>query len=377
MPIIASSALTFLDTTDHNQLSAYLSSNVSLIQTSTSNGKIYNPDWTVSPYLQIKLHAFFNQTEIDYADTKYQKTWYVQDGSDDRVPIADQGTYRTLVIKKNALGESKSGMLTYICRVKIDEVNFVEAQITYTLVGEAKNVVFSVYAPDGTIFLNQSGTIKLATNKYYGSNEITSGATFQWYKYENTDWVKISGATKDTLTVSGSDVINIASYKCEMIYKSVTYVGVITLQDKSDPYVSEIYTIGGNIFKNGVGGCAVYVIVRANGKEVDPLAGPISETCPYADEDLKENIYWYQIDNNNDKILPKRYGSDGWYVPNETTVVKEVPQDFRYTWSLMDKNGNEAKFNDGSETKTGKVIYISCNDIKEIGTLQCDVSTKD
>jgi hypothetical protein len=254
-------------------------------------------------------------------------------------------------------------MLTYWCRVQLDEVNYVESQIAYTLIGEAKTVIFSVYAPNGSIVLNQSGELLLATNKYYGPNEITSGATFQWYKYQNTDWVEISGATGDTLTVKGSDILNIESYKCVMRYNSVEYIGVITVQDKSDPYISEIYTIGGNIFKNGIGGSAVYVLVRSNGQEVDELAGPISATAPSSPV---TGGYWYQIDNNNDRIIKKRYNGSAWGTSN-------IPQDLTYTWSLMDKDGNETTFHDGSETKTGKVIYLSCSDIQDTGTLQCDI----
>jgi hypothetical protein len=180
MATIASSALTFLDTTDHNQLSAYLSSNLSTVQTCTSNGQVYNPSWSSATPLKIQLHAFFNQTEIDYTDTKsYTITWYVQDGSNDRTEITNNKNKSSLAITTNALGTSESGMLTYWCRVELDEVNFVESQITYALIGEAKTVVFSVYAPNGNIFLNQSGTLILATNKYYGSNAITNNAEFQ------------------------------------------------------------------------------------------------------------------------------------------------------------------------------------------------------
>ena len=364
MATIASSALTFLDTTDHNQLSAYLSSNFSTVQTCTSNGQVYNPSWSSAAPLKIQLHAFFNQTEINYADTNtYTITWYVQDGNNDRTEIASNKNKNELIITTNALGTSESGMLTYWCRIELDEVNYVESQITYTLIGEAKTVIFSVYAPNGTIFLNQGGTLILATNKYYGPNTITSGATFQWYKYVNTNWVAISGATQDVLTVSGSDVINIASYKCIMNYNSVEYVGIITLQDKSDPYISEIYTVGGNIFKNGIGGSAAYIIVRSNGQEVDELAGPISVTAPSSPV---TGDYWYQVDNNNDKIIKKRYNGSTWGTYN-------IPQELTYTWSLMDKDGNDIAFSDGSETKTGKVIYISCADITDTGTLHCNV----
>ena len=360
MAIIASSALTFIDTSDHNQLSAYLSSNFSTVQTCTSNGLVYNPSWSVATPLIITLHAFFDQTEIDYG-VDYKITWYRQDGTNDKVQIAEG--IRDLTITNNALGMSESGMLTYWCRVELDEVNYVESQITYTLIGEAKTVVFSVYAPDGAVFINQIGTLTLATNKYYGATEITSGATFQWYKYHNTNWIAISGATDDVLIVSGEDVVNIASYKCIMTYNGAEHIGVITLQDKSDPYVSEIYTVGGNVFKNGIGGSATYIIVRSNGQEVDPLAGPISATAPSAPI---VGDYWYCIDSENDKIITKRYNGSSW-------ANQEIPQELEYKWSLMDKDGNDVKFNDGSEIKTGKVVYMSCNDINDVGTLQCDV----
>ena len=360
MAIIASSALTFLDTSDHNQLSAYLSSNFSTVQTCTSNGRVYNPSWSSTTPLIITLHAFFDQTEIDYG-VNYKITWYRQDGTNDRIRIAEGR--KELTITNNALGSSESGMLTYWCRVELDEVNYVESQITYTLIGEAKTVVFSVYAPEGAVFINQDGTLILATNKYYGATEITSGATFQWYKYQNTDWIAITGETEDSMVVSGTDVINVASYKCIMTYNEVEYVGVITLQDKSDPYISEIYTVGGTVFKNGVGGSAAYIIVRSNGQEIDALAGPISATAPAAPI---TGDYWYFIDSDNDQVITKRYNGSSW-------ANQSIPQELEYIWSLMDKDGNDVAFNDGSNTKTGKVIYMSCADIDGVGTLQCDV----
>lgn len=365
MPTIASSALTFLDMTDHNQLSAYLSSNFSTVQTCTSNGQIYNPSWSSTTPLKIQLHAFLNQIEIDYTDTsKYTITWYVQDGINQKTEISSAKNQRELIITSNELGKSTSGMLSYWCCVKLDDTNYVESQITYTLISEAKTVTFSVYAPNGNVFVNQSGTLDLATNKYYGTNEIYSGATFQWYKYQDAQWVAITGATNDTFTVNGSDVVNIASYKCIMTYNDAEYVGIATLQDKSDTYMSEIYTIGGNIFKNGVGGSATYIIVRTNSHEVDVLAGPISATAPPYPV---EGDYWYCIDASKSVVIPKRYNGAAWGDYN-------IPQSLTYIWSIMDKNGNQTTFKDGSTTKTGKVIYVSCADIADTCTLHCEVT---
>ena len=69
-------------------------------------------------------------------------------------------------------------------------------------------VVFSVYAPNGTIVQNQSGSIQLATSAYSGTTAITSAA-YQWAKYVSGSWTNISGATSATLTVSGADILNI------------------------------------------------------------------------------------------------------------------------------------------------------------------------
>ena len=157
----------------------------------------------------------------------------------------------------------------------------------------ASAVVFSVYAPNGTIVQNQSGSILLATSAYAGSTAITS-ATYQWAKYSSGSWTNISGETSETLTVSGSDIINIQSYRCTMTYGGKNYVDVITVEDKSDPYVSEMLSIGGYTVKNNLGGVVPYVIVRTNQKEVDSLLGSISETAPSAP---KSGDFWYKIDH--------------------------------------------------------------------------------
>lgn len=219
-------------------------------------------------------------------------------------------------------------------------------------------VVFSVYAPNGTIVVNQSGSLTLATAAYNGTTAITS-ATYQWAKYVNGTWTNISGATSSTLTVSGSDIVNIQSYRCTITYNNKSYVDVITVEDKSDPYVSEMLSIGGFTVKNNLGGVVPYVIVRTNQKEVDPLLGPISETAPSSPS---SGDYWYKIDHENQTVTLMDYGGSSWNESPET-------QSLTYTWYMQDKDGNTVEFD-----KTGKVIYLSAADIDSLVTLQCDVS---
>ena len=223
-------------------------------------------------------------------------------------------------------------------------------------------ITFMVWAPNGDVFSNQTGTLPLAALAYEGATDITSKATFQWYKYVAGAYQAISGATNNTYQVNGADVVNIQTYKCVMTYNGKEYSGVYTMEDKSDTYISEMLTVGGTTFKNGQGGSAVYVIVRANGVEKDPFPSncSIGATAPL---NPANGTYWWQLANNTVQLM--KYNGTSWVVSNDD------PQTFNYVWSLMDKDGNTTEF-----TKTGKVIYLSCSDIYSIGTLQCDVSTK-
>ena len=223
----------------------------------------------------------------------------------------------------------------------------------------ANAIVFSVYAPNGTVVQNQSGTLTLATAAYNGSTAITSGAAYQWAKYVSGNWQDISGATSATYTVSGADIVNIQSYRCTMTYNSKAYVDVITVEDKSDPYVSEMLSIGGFTVKNNLGGVVPYVIVRTNQQEVDALKGAISEIAPSSPA---SGAFWYKIDHTAKTVTLMKYNGSAWAAATET-------QELTYTWYKQDKDGNAAAFD-----KTGKVIYLSADEIDSLATLQCDVS---
>ena len=191
-------------------------------------------------------------------------------------------------------------------------------QMTYTLISDTKAVSFYLGMPEGDTFTNQTGTRTIIAYAHRGVEEIAAGdsgdidsdtATFVWEKYNsNGTWEVITDKDDNPkeLTIQGTSVLNIASFKCTMKYKGVEYIGVATVRDITDTYISEIFTIVGDVFKNGVGGSAAYVIVRKNGQatgeggqfddEVDPLKGPISVEKPA----FKKDSFWYCIDDNND-----------------------------------------------------------------------------
>lgn len=389
MSTIVSSALTFLDTTDQNQLSAYLTSNFAIVQTCTSDKKVFSPDWSANP-LVLQLHAIYDGTNMRSEELNGKITWFYKEGNSlNEVQIVNNASYditehgTQLSIKDNIISTLGSDSVTFVCKIQLDEdgVDVATVQMTYTLISDTKAVSFYVGTPGGNVFYNQEGELAVVAYAHYGTEVIEAGtdalagtmnsdkALFKWEKYTvingTVSWVEIadSDGLSKQLTIKGTDVLNVATFKCTMTYKGVEYVGVATVQDITDTYISEILTVGGNIFKNGVGGSAAYVLVRKNGQdeEVDPLNGIISVSKPSG------SGKWYKINHDYDRIDQLSY------TPTSQTSTT-ISQDLIYTWTLMDKNGNAKKFYNGDSSRTGKVIYISCNDIDDTGTLQCVVS---
>lgn len=398
MPIIVSSALTFLDTTDQNQLSAYLTSNYATVQTCTSDKKVYSPDWAAKP-LEIQLHTFYDGADYNSKLSSSQVSWSYKDGNDDEVPIMrgesdyDISNHTKLVVAQNVLSGCQSDTITFICKIQLNDVDKMTVQMTYTLITDAKAVSFYLGMPDGDTFTNQTGTRQIIAYAHRGVEEIKAGAsgdidsdtaTFKWEQYNaNGKWEVITDKDDDpkVLTIQGESVTNVASFKCTMKYKGVEYIGVATVRDITDTYISEIFTIGGDVFKNGVGGSAAYILVRKNGQatgeggqfddEVDPLRGTLSVAEPA----FKKGGFWYKIDNK-DCCITHYYCASDWGPWEPMTSGEKIEQDLIYEWTLMDKNGNVKNFSNGSLIKTGKVIYVSCSDIDDTGTVQCVVSEK-
>ena len=105
--------------------------------------------------------------------------------------------------------------------------------------------------------------ITLQTFAYIGDVPIEAGATYQWYRHNDTDWEIIADATYPYLNVSHTDVSFSCSYMCKMIFNGVKYVGVVTIDDKnnvntvfsskpSSYMVGDIWVVGEDYVPNGV-----------------------------------------------------------------------------------------------------------------------------
>jgi hypothetical protein len=112
--------------------------------------------------------------------------------------------------------------------------NWVKAKAGDTGQPGGDAVTFQVYSNNGYALSINTPTITLQTFAYVGDIKIQSGATYQWYRYGNTDWIAISGATNSYFTVSRDDVAFSNSYMCKMQFNNAEYVGVATIDDKND-----------------------------------------------------------------------------------------------------------------------------------------------
>ena len=226
-------------------------------------------------------------------------------------------------------------------------------------------IVFSLYAPLGTVFTNGSGTLHLQTVAYDGAIPITSNATFTWAKYSGGTWQTISGATTDSLSVDGADVVGQASYRCRMIYKARNYQDVITLIDKTDNYQLDIDSTAGEIFKNATGETMLIARLWQNGAEVDALKSTTySVTAPSSPA---AGSFYYKITKSTPQTALMRYSGAAW---EDVTANAAYKHEKNYVWYRRDKNGEP--MDNGTAFATGKVIFIDGDDVDGKTVFVCE-----
>lgn len=182
----------------------------------------------------------------------------------------------------------------------------------------ADAVVFSLYAPGGSVFVNQEGTLTIQTAAYKGATAITSGASFVWKKYGSGAWQTISGQAGSSLSVAGSSVVGVATFQCTMTYGGKTYTDTLTLTDKTDNYQATIESSGGDVFKNAVGTSTLLCRLFQNGQEIDV-------------DGSAHSYQWYRRDKDGNAMddgaafaTGKSVDIDGDDVTVKTTFICEV-----------------------------------------------------
>lgn len=228
------------------------------------------------------------------------------------------------------------------------------------------SIVFTIYAPNGTVFLNQEGTLNIETMAYEGAARIASGATYVWEKYASGTWSVITGETGSAIEVDGTDVTSMGSYRCTMTYKENTYQDVITLIDKTDNYALEVDSTAGEIFKNGIGETILVARLWQNGQEADgQKSATYSESAPASPAN---GAYYYKITKTSPSTALMRYNGTEW---SDVTSSATLGHTKKYTWYRRDKDGNP--LDGGAAFATGKVIFVDGDDVDNKTVFVCEV----
>ena len=96
------------------------------------------------------------------------------------------------------------------------------------------SVTFQVYSSNGYALSINTPTVTLQTFAYVGDVAITADATYQWYIYNDAEWVALSSEANAYLTITREDVAFSKSYMCKMTFDGVEYTSVATIDDKND-----------------------------------------------------------------------------------------------------------------------------------------------
>lgn len=210
--------------------------------------------------------------------------------------------------------------------------------------------ILTLTTPDGNVFINNSGTLRIVGMMYSGATDVTSSVTaWEWAKYSNNAYNVISGATSSSISISGNTIDGYGSYRCKATYNSVDYIQYCSLIDKTDALQVEIISTMGEQIINGQGVGAVYAIAYANGVEVDPLKTTVfSSTAPVSPS---EGDYYYALDSTNKTVTLKKYESGSWGNASSSDLPTGI-----YIWSFRDKDGNI--YTPTGLATSGKVIYI-------------------
>lgn len=162
-------------------------------------------------------------------------------------------------------------------------------QITITDMFDAVYPVIST--PKGEVFRSVAGStpapLDIVCDLYVSGAIQTADVAYQWFIQEGSadegtgagaGWKALkagapygtSGYMGKTLTVPASSVPSSESFKCKVTYNGISYYGVATLRDLTDPYQVIMECLQGDSFFNSAGvDKTLKARVYQNGVEVD------------------------------------------------------------------------------------------------------------
>lgn len=142
--------------------------------------------------------------------------------------IADLAGYAPAVIKMVAAISygTQSDNIQASYTIPIQQATGSSYRVTI-MAGDTKNFVITT----------KGGSCVLKAMAYQSGNALTKDLTYEWEKMGATGWETITGATSQTLTVSGADIDTYGEYRVH-VKRAGAEIGtdIQSVMDASDPY---------------------------------------------------------------------------------------------------------------------------------------------
>lgn len=186
---------------------------------------------------------YFNGVKLEFSSSVSTNNFGGETGHFKWVDKASNGGYFGLQVIKNLVKASAGAACTIECQAVVsvgnvsDTIRFQTSIPITKSVGNQKHV--RITAGDNKYFtlVDKDSSCILKAITRMGTDEITNGLTYKWYKLINGAWTILTGQTSQTLTVTSSMVDTTAMIKVE-VYQSGSIIGqdVQSVMDASDPF---------------------------------------------------------------------------------------------------------------------------------------------
>ena len=103
--------------------------------------------------------------------------------------------------------------------------------------------------------------------------EILDSAQGGWRRLDDANYTAPNAAGESTLTVKASDVLNFQTFRCTLTdsESGEKFSNIVTFYDATDRSSVEVYTLTGNVIKNGTGDTDIYARVWRDGVMVEDI----------------------------------------------------------------------------------------------------------
>lgn len=332
-------------------------SNAKVIQITGGSSIIQKKDGNYEPANGVVLTALkknisSNETILWTGDGVPSNTT----GTTYTVPISSFNDRKTVTIKAQLSSDS----------------SIYDIQIISKVTDGTDAITSYIWGPNGTLINNSNvKSLDVEAVVMSGASNISTSinTSYHWEKKVGDRWVDIKGSNSspitgnnggNRITVSQDDIPAMLVIKCTMKNGSTTQTDSIVLEDRNDPVQATIFSTAGQTFKNGIGETYLIAKVKRNAIDMDTIR--LVQNVP-SEAGIQGEIVYVKSQSKYYK-----YNNNVW------TLLSNIPSagdnsTYTYKWTKADSNGNLIN----GWSRSGKVIYVSSEDIEEKAIFMVDV----